>query len=141
MLDTNTVLAWWWFRDPAVAALGAAVESGVVAWIASRAMRQELAAVLHHGLPSPGIGATTDAVLEAFDQYARQVPEAGGVHHLHCTDRSDQIFIDLAIGHRVQWLFSRDRAVLKLRRRALPWGVSIVQPDSWHGIGAERNQP
>jgi predicted nucleic acid-binding protein len=41
---------------------------------------------------------------------------------LTCTDRDDQIFIDLAVRHRCA-LLSKDRAVLKLRKRLLAAGV------------------
>ena len=41
-----------------------------------------------------------------------------------CTDRDDQIFIDLAVGHRGA-LLSKDRAVLKLRKRLLALGVRV----------------
>ena len=130
VLDTNTVLAWFWFRDMNVSALGAAVESRRVSWLATLAMRHELEAVLRRGLPGSRV-ATLDSVIQAFDQHAGLASDSALVHRLMCTDRSDQMFIDLAVGHRVRWLFSRDRAVLKLRRRALNCGVEIVRPDGW----------
>lgn len=37
---------------------------------------------------------------------------------LPCTDPADQMFIDLAVAHRVDWLISRDKALLRLRRQA-----------------------
>ena len=53
-----------------------------------------------------------------------------------CTDADDQKFIDLAIEHRARWLVSRDRAVLKLARRAAPLGLGIVTPARWHALNA-----
>jgi uncharacterized protein len=130
VLDTNTILARWWFGDPVVAALGIAVESGRLSWLATAAMRRELESVLQRGLPGSG-NATAETVLGTFDVYAGLVPEASPSHRLLCTDPSDQMFIDLAMGQRARWLFSRDRAVLKLRRRAQAWGVDIIRPDGW----------
>lgn len=94
-------------------------------------MRDELVVVLRRGLPGTGAAIAGDSVLQAFDQYATLAPEAALVERLRCSDRSDQMFIDLAVSHRARWLFSRDRAVLKLRRRAQAWGVDILRPDGW----------
>jgi predicted nucleic acid-binding protein len=49
---------------------------------------------------------------------------------LRCTDPDDQKFIDAAIVS-AQWLISRDRAVLKLARRAAALGLRIVTPERW----------
>ena len=53
------------------------------------------------------------------------------VQRLRCTDADDQMFIDLAVSHRARWLLSRDRAVLKLARRAAKQGVLIMPPEAW----------
>ncbi|MBX3622048.1 MAG: PIN domain-containing protein [Rhizobacter sp.] len=49
---------------------------------------------------------------------------------LRCTDPDDQKFIDLAVAN-ARWLVSRDRAVLKLARRAALFGLQVVSPDRW----------
>ena len=48
-----------------------------------------------------------------------------------CTDPDDQKFIDLALSLPGATLLSRDRAVLKLARRARPLGMTIVTPQAW----------
>ncbi|MBN8487205.1 MAG: PIN domain-containing protein, partial [Burkholderiales bacterium] len=51
---------------------------------------------------------------------------------LRCTDPDDQKFIDFALACGARWLVSRDKAVLKLRRRALALhGLQIVHPADW----------
>jgi predicted nucleic acid-binding protein len=51
-----------------------------------------------------------------------------------CTDAADQKFIDLALASRSQWLLSRDRAVLKLRRKLLDLtGCRVLRPEEWSG--------
>ena len=50
---------------------------------------------------------------------------------LRCTDPEDQMFIDLAVQLGGATLLSRDRAVLKLARRAQAYGVSILTPERW----------
>jgi uncharacterized protein len=55
---------------------------------------------------------------------------------LRCTDPDDQKFIDFALACGARWLVSRDKAVLKLRRRALALhGLQIVHPDDWRPAG------
>jgi len=51
---------------------------------------------------------------------------------MRCTDPDDQKFIDLAATSGAQWLISRDRAVLKLRKRAFALAqLRIVSPAEW----------
>jgi predicted nucleic acid-binding protein len=52
-------------------------------------------------------------------------------HRLRCTDPDDQMFVDLALEAGARWLVSRDRAVLRLARPALPLGLAIVAPERW----------
>jgi predicted nucleic acid-binding protein len=133
VLDTNTVLAWLWFSDLAVAGLAAAVEQGQLTWRATVAMRAELASVLPR-LPPRAAAPDAAGVLEAFDSLSRPALPAPTAHRLLCTDAADQPFIDLAIAAQARWLFSRDRAVLKLRRRAATLGLRICPPDGWQFV-------
>ena len=131
ILDTQVVLDWLVFHDPAVVPLGTAIEGGHLRWLTSATMRAELERVLARGVgaawnPDPG------AVMATFDRLARRIepgplPQPG----LRCTDPSDQVFIDLAIGVGAQWLFSRDRALLRLGRRARALGVIVTRPADW----------
>ncbi len=50
---------------------------------------------------------------------------------IRCMDRDDQVFIDVALAYRVDWLISKDRHLLKLRSRALKQGVRVATPDAW----------
>jgi len=50
---------------------------------------------------------------------------------LRCSDGDDQKFIDLAVASGAIWLISRDRAVLRLARRASAFGLAIVTPERW----------
>ena len=133
VLDTNVVMAWLVFADPSCAALAAQVVDGRMRWIATTAMRDELAHVLSRGAVDawrPDV----PALWNAWDRHAMQVPApvlAGAALHLRCTDTDDQKFIDLALGQPARWLISRDRAVLKLAHRARAFGVGIVTPERW----------
>ena len=45
-----------------------------------------------------------------------------------CSDRDDQKFLDLAYTARADWLVTRDKALLKLARRARRDGLKILAP-------------
>ena len=133
VLDTNVVLDWLVFRNPCCRALAREVASGGVRWLASAAMRCELAHVLSRGVvdryatdPSPVWAFWTRHAVELADPPAIDLPR-----RLRCTDPDDQKFIDFALSHRTRWLLSRDKAVLKLAKRARLLGLIIVKPEDW----------
>ena len=131
VLDTNVVLDWLLFDEPSVAELAAAVMGGRVRWLGTAAMRDEMAHVLSRGLAAAH-GADPAALAVAWDRHCTEYPPAPpAVAHLRCTDTDDQKFVDLALASSARWLISRDRAVLKLRRRAAKLGLTIAPPDQW----------
>jgi predicted nucleic acid-binding protein len=138
VLDTNVVLALYWFRDDRLRPLAAALEGAQIEWVATTAMRQELAHVLELGhLPSgkPGVADP----LTAFDSLALQVQTPQALRPWpRCTDEEDQQFIDLAMGARAAWLLTRDRAVLKLRRKVLALsGCQVLRPEEWRSCALQ----
>ena len=139
VLDTNVLLDWLVFRNPDCAALVDAVSSGAVRWIATRAMREEMAHVLARGhldTWSPDL----PAIWSAWDRHAVELPvppPPSLATRLRCTDPDDQKFIDLAVACQAAWLLSRDRAVLNLRRRLSAHGVSVLTPDRWRALEGE----
>ena len=50
---------------------------------------------------------------------------------IRCMDRDDQVFIDVALAYRVDWLISKDKHLLKLRSRALKQDVRVATPEAW----------
>ena len=134
VIDTQSILDWRYFGD-ATCKGWIAPGDGTWQWLATAAMRDELAHVLARGFGSRW-PAPASSVLEFFDRHASLVAEsalpAPLARTLRCTDPDDQKFIDLAIVCKAHWLVSRDRAVLKLRRRALALaGLRIVTPAEW----------
>lgn len=126
VLDTNIALDLLVFDDPACAALREALHSGRCRWLASAAMRVELARVLGYPAVVSQLarrGRMADAVLAAFDAAITRVPEPPRAPCV-CEDPDDQVFIDLAVAHRAQ-LLSKDRAVLLTRRRMAELGVAV----------------
>jgi predicted nucleic acid-binding protein len=138
VIDTNVLLDWLVFRNPGCDAFVQAVVGGRLQWLATPAMRDELAHVLGRGVaaawkPDPG------AIWRAWEQHAMEVPAVaacGTLSRFRCTDADDQKFIDLALGHPARWLLSRDRAVLRLARRARVAGLDIVTPEAWAALQA-----
>lgn len=132
VLDTNIVLDLLVFRDPHARPLSEGLRAGRLRWIATAAMREELARVLgypklaarvafHRGEPTQ--------VLADFDRHAQLVdvpPKA----EVTCGDPDDQKFIDLAVAHRCT-LLSKDDEVLRMKKRlaGLQVTASVRLPD------------
>jgi putative PIN family toxin of toxin-antitoxin system len=124
VLDTNIVLDLLLFNDPGTRALKHALKSRQNHWLATPAMRDELARVLAY----PKIMARlafyqldAQQVLAQFDGQARLV-EVAAKASVTCRDPDDQKFIDLAVVHKAT-LLSKDRAVLCMKRRLSTLGV------------------
>lgn len=140
VIDTNVALDWLVFADPAAQALGAALTAGRLRWIATEAMRAEWLDVLDRLLHLPALqrwSAAHGPAGAAADRWLHSVATPGPLpqaERLHSVDPDDQGFIDLALARRVPWLFSRDRSLLRLARRAAPFGVQVLAPRDWPGL-------
>ncbi len=133
VLDTNIVLDWLAFRDPSSAPIACAIEQRLVRWVATTGMRDELVTVLQRGLAAAR-SIDTGTVLAAWDTHAETRIEStlpASKLQLRCADPDDQMFLDLALRARARWLLSRDRAVLRLTRRAAALGLVITTPEAW----------
>ncbi len=126
VIDNNVVLDLLVFSDPATALLKDQLAAGQWRWIATRAMRDELAAVLrypHMQRVMQGRGVQPEEVLAAVDagvQWMEPAPKAV----VTCKDKDDQKFIDLAVAQGAV-LLSKDKAVLCMRKRLLALGVVV----------------
>ncbi len=135
VVDTNVALDLWLFQQPSVGALQTALANGSIRALASSDMRSELEHVLQRGgLPARWLARrSVREVLAAWDCHVTLtdlgVPPS--MPRPQCTDADDQKFIDLALTAKVNWLFTRDRAVLKLARRLRPFGVRVAVPEMW----------
>lgn len=136
VLDSNVVLDWLLFGDPCAHALAEAVRSGSVRWLATEAMREELEHVLTRSNFAGRPGSAQD-VLAGWDRWTARLPAPTSPPStpLRCTDPDDQKFLDLALHCRPTVLLSRDKAVLRLARRARAWSVAILSPQDWPGQG------
>ena len=133
VLDTNVVLDWLLFDNPQCVPLQQALTSAALRWIATAEMWDELTHVLGRGHLDrwqPNLA----RLASQWDKYCVEVPVPPPASHatrLRCTDADDQKFIDLALACGARWLLSRDRAVLKLARKAKARGLLIQAPGAW----------
>lgn len=140
VLDTNVLLDWLVFRNPVTRTFDTALNPARLRWISTEPMRLELGYVLTESLLTRW-QVQADNVWATVQQHNCPVepPAALPPHQrLRCTDTDDQIFIDLAVARRSRWLLTRDRALLKLARRALPHGVTVLTPEAWLRVWSEQ---
>jgi len=126
VIDTNVLLDFWVFDDPAARPLRAAVESGQVNALRSGDSVDELTQVIMREKFELAADARF-GVLRDWDRLATPVERVFAAPFA-CSDRDDQKFLDLAYSARADWLVTRDKALLKLARRARRDGLKILLP-------------
>ena len=127
VLDTNIVLDLLVFGDPATALVRELLNAKTLRWIATAAMRQELARVLDYPKIAARVafyGLSTAIVLQAFDAQAHTVATPARTPAT-CRDADHQPFIDLAAAHSALF-FRQDKAFLPLRKRLLASGAHVA---------------
>lgn len=126
VLDTNIVLDLFVYEDPATAPLFALLGESSNRWLATAAMREELARVLSYPQIAKRMNARSllpETVLLAFDARAEVATTAAKAPYT-CKDADDQKFIDLAVAHKAV-LLSKDAAVLCMAKRLATLGVQV----------------
>lgn len=136
MLDTNIVLDCLVFHDPATNELIAAIEARRVQALVHEHTLDELMRVLAY--PQCQLAATEQRqVMDRYLSAATLTPMPDGFSRStlllptgfpRCRDRDDEIFLALAYHARADGLVTKDKAVLKLRRKARRFGVPILAP-------------
>ena len=126
VLDTNIVLDLLVFQDPSTRRLHADLVCAAALWITTHAMRAEFERVLGYPKIDARLrtqGLTATRLLAHFDALSgiREVPDRAAVR---CSDRDDQIFVDLVVAHGA-CLLSKDQALLRLRRSLSAAGASV----------------
>lgn len=127
VLDTNIVLDLFVYTDPLQIPLKKALQARSVTWLATSAMRDELARVLDYSQVTKRRlvkQQSTEAVLTQMDLLATFVEPAPKAPYT-CKDPDDQIFIDLACKHQCM-LLSKDKAVLAMRSRMARLGATVA---------------
>ena len=139
VLDTNVWLDWLGFDDPSIAPIRAAVEANRAEVFIDAACEAELERALAYdfGRKRTLDAAGRDACLALCRSVARKiesaVPEAERARLPACRDPDDQKFLEAALNSRAEFLLTKDRALLDLARRALPF--RILTPADFAGAG------
>lgn len=143
VIDTNVVLDWLVFDSPDTTELARAITTGEMVWLATAAMREESIEVLDRLRTHAHLQRWIDrreGALDAVSRWMQPVdapPPLPWPMRLKSVDPDDQIYIDLALHRRIPWLLSRDRALLKLAKRARAHGVQVVTPLQWKAAALE----
>jgi putative PIN family toxin of toxin-antitoxin system len=135
VLDTNVLLDFWVFDDASARPLRAAVEEGRVIALRSDDTVDEFTQVIlreRFDLPTE----SRFGILRDWDRLASTVERVFPAPFA-CSDRADQMFLDLAFSGRADWLVTKDKALLKLARRARREGLQIIAPPA--AAAASRN--
>ncbi len=137
VLDTNTVLALWMFRDPKLEALRAWIEAGKCLLYSREDALEELRRVLEYR--QFGLDAIRRESL--FSQYVQRLTPNDGKARAtaedlaslpRCTDTEDQKFLEISAEHAATHLISRDRALLALsRKKLIAQRFSIMRPEAF----------
>jgi uncharacterized protein len=139
VLDTNAVLDWLLFQDSTLQPLSDAIRQQRVSLVANARTLDELQRVLQYAkfeLPAQRqqliFRRYTEVVHPLADCANRDVLPQG---FPRCRDPDDDHFVSLAYQARADALVSKDRQVLKLRKRVAKFGVSVLTPAQLMGCG------
>jgi putative PIN family toxin of toxin-antitoxin system len=156
VLDTNVVFDLLHFDDAVARPLRHALEDGRVCCVVTEATQEEWRRVLSY--PEFALDAAQQAALisryqslsllvESIDAEVGLPPKGTPIHYglkpvwsrmPRCSDPDDQKFLELAAASQAQGLVSKDRALLKLRRRCAPL-FRVMTPDEavrWLGAAS-----
>ena len=131
MLDTNIWLDWLVFDDAGIASLKQAVSGGRLTLVIDPACLAELTRVLAYPLGRFTLDAPARQRAHAacLACVSLEAPAPGPASLPVCRDADDQKFLELARDCGADFLVTKDRDLLSLRRRIPPdCGFRIVTP-------------
>ena len=136
VLDTNVCLDLFVFRGPRCMTLSAALQLGEYIAVTREDCRAEWLAVLDYAQLALDAERRAQA-RDAFDTYVTCLPQSelsarSEARLPRCTDPDDQKFLELAWEAGAVALLTRDKALLRLKRRAVRDGLfTIATPETW----------
>lgn len=129
VIDTNVLLDLWIFEERRTRSLLSALAHRRVLALRSAETDDELRDVL--GRTQFSLPADRQALLlQSWQSIAQPVSRVFAAPW-HCTDPCDQKFLDLAHTAQATVLLTKDKALLKVNRRARRDGLLIVPPSTW----------
>ena len=134
VIDSQSLFDWMVFRNPVCERWETALAGSNWEWIFTSELKSEFDFVATKGFGERW-PVDMPALAARWQRHGRAVetpPPLGAAARLHCTDTDDQKFIDLAIAARAHTLVTRDKALLRLARKAAErHGVRICKPEVW----------
>ena len=134
VIDSQSLFDWMVFRNPTCARWAQVLGQSQWEWIFTSEMRAEFDFVAAKGFGERW-PVDPEAVASLWLRHGRAVaepPPLGAADRLHCSDPDDQKFIDLAVAARAHTLVTRDKAWLRLARKALQrHGLRVCRPETW----------
>ena len=127
VLDTQVWLDWLVFGDASVAGLRSTIATSTAEVVVNETCRAELERVLAYPLNR---AVDIAACLGECDRITTRLEERPTEKLPACRDPDDQKFLELAAAANADCLVTRDRDLLRLKRRCAPW-FSIVPPDAF----------
>ena len=136
VIDTNIWLDLYIFADGAAQGLARCLAAGQLRAIRSDATDAELRVVLARPeFAARAAAALGPEPLRAWESLAMRVVPQRPAPWI-CRDPDDQKFLDLAYGAGAALLFTKDRALLGLARRARGAGLAIREPKGYPPMAA-----
>lgn len=136
VLDTNTVLALWMFRDPKLDALRAWIEAGKCLLYSREDALEELRRVLAYrqfDLDAAMQRTLLDQYCDRLTMLNADAPEKHASPPAAlpaCRDPDDQKFLDIAAQAAASYLITRDKALQRLaRHRLVKHWLNILTPE------------
>lgn len=142
VLDTNTVLALWMFRDPALQVLRAWIEAGNCILFS----REDALEELRHVLAYPQFGLDEARQVALRTDYLARTTRVANLQPPaalpSCRDPDDQKFLEIAAAAGAACLLTRDKALLRLARHRLARDrFAIMTPERLSQALTEAGQP
>ena len=126
VLDTNVVFDVWFWNDRHAQTLKAAIEQNRLKLVSTPSCLKEFAVVMQR--PQFGLNeAQQDALLEAVLS-AVTVVSVSLEGLVRCRDEDDEKFLNLAFEARADYLFTKDKYVLRSGRKLVPLGTKTMRP-------------
>lgn len=146
VLDTNVVLDCLVFRDPDARGLSTAIESKRLELLAHPLTLEELQRVLAY--PQCRLDAAAQqevcanyaaitTLVDTPDGFSRQQLSLPSAFPL-CRDHDDDLFLALAYHGGADALISKDRDILKMRRKVKKFGVTVLSVGETQIFGNSR---